>query len=215
MRNTSLVRYVVIILTILPGLCGCDSPTKDANSVDAPAASPDGSDSTNANTDSSPSSSADDSAEGNSKPDNAPSSTTAAGNQPPGDVDEVIDISFDDIELLIQEDIVFRPQMLTARAKELDGKRVRINGFMLPDTKIRNISQFVLLKNLECKFGPGGRADHLLNVMMLDDRAVNFREDAISIEGQIVLNPFNGPDGNTWSIYDFKCTKVEKYRPRR
>ncbi|MEZ6115144.1 MAG: hypothetical protein R3C28_01005 [Pirellulaceae bacterium] len=215
MRNASLLRYVLINLTIISCLGGCDSPTKEANSVDAPSESPDGSNSTNANTDSSLSSSADDSADNHSTSNNAPSSTTATSKQPAGDANEVIDISFDDIELLIQEDIVFRPQMLTARAKELDGKRVRINGFMLPDTKIRNISQFVLLKNLECKFGPGGRADHLLNVIMLDDRAVNFREDAISIEGQIVLNPFNGPDGNTWSIYDFKCTKVEKYRPRR
>ena len=47
----------------------------------------------------------------------------------------VVDISFEDIRLPIQEDMVFRPFMLTDRARELDGKRIRISGYMLPHTK--------------------------------------------------------------------------------
>ncbi len=128
---------------------------------------------------------------------------------------ETIEISFDEIQLPIQPDMVFRPFMLTDRVKELDGKRIRIHGYMLPDTKTKGITQFVMLKNLECKFGPGGQADHLINVLMNEGVTARFREDPISVEGVLKINPFTGPDGNTWSIYDLACDRVERYRPRR
>ena len=127
----------------------------------------------------------------------------------------VVDISFDDIKLPMQEDMVFRPFMLTERVKELDGKRIRISGYMLPDTRTKGIKQFVLLKNTECKFGPGGQADHLLNVLMIEGEDARFRSEPISIEGRLFVKPFQGPDGNTWSIYDVACERVTRYRPRR
>jgi hypothetical protein len=128
---------------------------------------------------------------------------------------EAIEVAFEDIQLPIQADMVFRPFMLTDRVRELDGKRIRINGFMLPDTKTKGIKQFVLLKNIQCKFGPGGQADHLVNVLMVEGASATFRDDAIMVEGVLSVNPFQGPDGNTWSIYDLACERVEKYQPRR
>jgi hypothetical protein len=133
----------------------------------------------------------------------------------PGSSAEAIEIVFEDIQLPIQADMVFRPFMLTPRVKELDGQRVRIHGYMLPDSKTKGIRQFVLLKNTECKFGPGGQADHLINVLMVDGVTARFRDDPISVEGVLKVNPFQGPDGNTWSIYDLACDRVETYRPRR
>ena len=127
----------------------------------------------------------------------------------------VVDISFEDIRLPIQEDMVFRPFMLTDRARELDGKRIRISGYMLPDTKTRGITEFVLLKNTECKFGPGGQADHLLSVKMIPGEDTRFRDDPISVEGTLIIKPFQGPDGNTWSIYDLTCERVSRYQTRR
>ena len=132
-----------------------------------------------------------------------------------GDATSVQVIAFEDIELPIQADIVFRPFMLTDRVKDLDGQRIRIDGYMLPDSKTKGIKQFVLLKNTECKFGPGGQADHLLNVEMVEGATAEFRDDPITIEGVLTINPFQGPDGNTWSIYDLACEKIEKFRPRR
>ena len=133
----------------------------------------------------------------------------------PTENSEVIDISFDDIDLPIDADMVFRPFMMTERAKSLDGKRVRINGFMLADSKTRGIKQFILVKNTECKFGPGGQADHLVNVDVKIDRGVVHRTDAVSVEGIMTINPFTGVDGNTWSIFDLACEKIEKYKPKR
>lgn len=126
-----------------------------------------------------------------------------------------IEIIFEDIQLLMQADTVFRPIMLTERAKSLDGQRIRISGYMLPDSKSKNIKQFVLLKNTECKFGPGGQADHLINVLMAKDATATYRDDAVAVEGTLRIKPFQGPDGNTWSIYDLECDVFEKYQPRR
>ena len=145
-------------------------------------------------------------------PDEVPTPTTRPDQ---GDAASVQVIAFEDIQLPIQADIVFRPFMLTDRVKDLDGQRIRIDGYMLPDSKTRGITQFVLLKNTECKFGPGGQADHLLNVEMVEGPTAEFRDDPITIEGVLTINPFQGPDGNTWSIYDLACEKIEKFRPRR
>ncbi len=144
----------------------------------------------------------------------APAAVSAAvAPAPPRDTLE--EITFEDIQLPIQADMVLRPFMLTQRVKDLDGKKIRISGYMLPDVKTKGITQFVLLKNTQCKFGPGGQADHLLNVLMVDGATAKFRADAISVEGVLKINPFQGPDGNTWSIYDLAGERVEAYRPRR
>ena len=142
-------------------------------------------------------------------------SNKSADHKSSGADGELIDISFDDIDLPIDADMVFRPFMMTERAQELDGKRVRINGFMLADAKTRGIKEFILVKNTECKFGPGGQADHLVNVKVNIKNGVTHKTEAVSIEGVLTINPFTGFDGNTWSIFDMACDRLEKYRPRR
>ncbi len=126
-----------------------------------------------------------------------------------------VEIAFEDIQLPIQADVVFRLFMLTDRVRELDGRRIRINGYMLPDSKTKGIRQFVLLKNTQCKFGPGGQADHLINVLMVEGETAKYHDEPVTVEGVLSINPFQGPDGNTWSIYDLACERVETYRPRR
>jgi len=137
----------------------------------------------------------------------APPLTTAP---PPGDL---LQISFDDLNLNLQPDVAFRPWMLTERAQELDGKTIRISGYMLPHERSRGIQQFVLLRNLECKFGPGGQADHLANVTLREGITTSYTQDVIEVEGVLTINPFEGPDGNTWSIYDLDGTRVRERRP--
>lgn len=185
--------------------------SSDATSTDAAASS-------EANEDSSQeaSSVADSANEPASTSNDGPASLrTALGEPLKPNSEGVYEIIFEDIQLPIQADVVFRPFMLTDRAQALDGQRIRINGYMLPDSKTKGITQFVLLKNTECKFGPGGQADHLINVLMVDGVTAKYRDTPISIEGVLKINPFRGPDGNTWSIYDLACDHVESYEPRR
>ena len=142
-------------------------------------------------------------------------SDNASGSVKRSDSSEVTEITFEDIALPIDADMVFRPIMMTERAQSLDGERVRINGFMLADSRTRGIKEFILVKNTECKFGPGGQADHLVNVKVKIKNGVIHRTEAVSIEGVMTINPFTGFDGNTWSIFDMDCEHIEKYKPRR
>ena len=136
----------------------------------------------------------------------APKSSTAAN--------VVRDISFNDLNLQMQEDVVFRPWMMKEEVKELEGQRIRIQGYMLPHERLKGIKQFVLLKNKECKFGPGGQADHLINVLMNNGVETSYRQDVIEVEGVLKINPFQGVDGNTWSIYDLAAEQVRNRKRR-
>jgi hypothetical protein len=125
----------------------------------------------------------------------------------------VHDISFDDLNCGMQADIVFRPWMLTDRVKELDGQRVRIAGYMHPDVKQKGITEFVLLRNTECKFGPSGQADHLIQVRLEPGATARYSIEPVEVIGRLAFKPFTGPDGNTWSIFEMTGESVGA--PRR
>ena len=123
----------------------------------------------------------------------------------PGDAEK---ITFDDLNLGMREDMVFRPFLVTDRVKELEGKRIRISGFIHAGAGSENVKEFVLLKNTECKFGPGGQADHLAMVYLTPGDTTKYQLEAIKVEGVLKVKPFEGPDGNTWSVYDLTEAKV-------
>jgi hypothetical protein len=123
----------------------------------------------------------------------------------PGDAQK---ITFDDLNLGMSQDMVFRPFLITDRVKELDGTRVRITGFIHGAPRSKRMDKFVLLKNTECKFGPGGQADHLAMVYLSKGNEANYQIEAIKVEGTLVVKPLEGTDGNTWSVYDLTDAKV-------
>lgn len=118
----------------------------------------------------------------------------------PGDP---IKITFDNIILGMQADIPFRPWMLSDDVKELEGKRVSITGVMHGSVlNLKKIDQFILLRNKECKYGPGGQADHLAEVKLKKDQTIPFAgEKTVRVEGNLRIEPKTGEDGNTWSLY--------------
>ena len=61
---------------------------------------------------------------------------------------EVVDITFEDINLGMQADMAFRPFMLTDRVNELNGRHVRISGYIDGGVaQARGIQEFVLLRS--------------------------------------------------------------------
>ena len=119
-------------------------------------------------------------------------------------------ITFDDLELKMEKDSVFDPSLLTGRVKELDGRRVRIRGFIYPSIMQQTgITKFPLVKNTQCKFGPGGIAHHLIVVEMREGSSTSFTIRPVAVEGLLTLSPYEGPDGNTWAIYHMVGEKVE------
>jgi len=118
---------------------------------------------------------------------------------------EPLEISFDDLVIGMQADVVFRPWMMTDRAKEVEGQTVRLVGYIHPGVdKQKHIKELVLLRNLECKFGPGGQADHLVMVKFKTGVEATFTKNAVEVQGILKVNPYLGADGNTWSIYDLE-----------
>ena len=124
----------------------------------------------------------------------------------------IIAVTFDDLNLQMQADMAYRDWMLTDRAKELDGHRIRIVGTMLSDGQLKGVKEFVLLRNKECKFGPGGQADHLISVKLKAGQEVSYTTNSVQIEGILKIRPVNGPDGNTWSLYDLATDSFKVLR---
>ena len=124
----------------------------------------------------------------------------------PGEAEK---ITFDDLNLQMQANIVFRPFMVTDRVKDLDGKRVSISGFMHGAAAgLKGVKEFVLLKNTECKFGQDGQADHLAMIYLKDGTATKYTLSDIVVEGTLRIEPYTGPDGNTWSIYNLEDARI-------
>lgn len=150
------------------------------------------------------------------KPDRSPAGMTAGvpsapalGRQPRGDGRAIL-ITFDDLELKMGEDAIFDPALLTPRVKELDGQRVRIRGFIYPSVfQQTGITQFPLVKNTECKFGPGGIAHHVIVVELKSGVSTSFTVRPIAVEGVLTVRPWTGPDGNTWTVYHMAGEKVD------
>jgi hypothetical protein len=122
------------------------------------------------------------------------------------------EMSFDDLNCGLQADVVFRPWMLTERVQQLDGRRVQITGYMLPDVKQKGITEFILLRNTECKFGPGGQPDHLVWVRMKSGATASYSNNPVEVVGILKVNPYTGPDGNTWSLFDMAGETVKARR---
>jgi hypothetical protein len=130
--------------------------------------------------------------------------------------DGVEKITFDDLILGMQADMVYRPWMLESetnggRAKELEGKKVRLAGIMHGgvDSQTKN-KDFVLLRNKECKFGPGGQADHLAKIFMKEGKTAKYAGDVtVVVEGTLKIEAETGDDGNTWSIYRIEGAEVK------
>lgn len=151
------------------------------------------------------------SASSESSPDT--SATENANLQTSKRTNKVEEISFDDIVLGMQPDVRFRPFMLTDRAKNLDGRPVRISGYMHGGvSQIRGIREFILLRNKECKFGPGGQADHLVQINLEDGITASYTSDVVEVEGILNIRPFHGSDGFTWSIYELAGTSTKLRR---
>jgi hypothetical protein len=113
-------------------------------------------------------------------------------------------ITFDDLNTDMPADIKWDAKYLTDRIKELDGKTVKIAGVMYPDVRTKGITEFVMLKNSECLFGPGGPAHHVIMTYLGPDESTRFTTRALTVEGVLLVKPWEGPDGNVWALFELR-----------
>lgn len=118
------------------------------------------------------------------------------------DPNAVVAISYDDLNLPMEPDTLFQEWMLTQRVRDLDGKRVRIKGYMCGAVQFTssNIKRFIMLREKECPYGPGGQAHHVIAVS-LNKASARFTDSIITVEGVLSVRPFTGDNDKTWAVY--------------
>ncbi|QDT01810.1 hypothetical protein K227x_01780 [Rubripirellula lacrimiformis] len=101
------------------------------------------------------------------------------------------EINFDDLKFDIEKDAAFAPRMLSPDVKSLDGKKVKLRGYILPATlfKEKGINQFVLVRdNQECCFGPGAALFDCVMVQMMPGRTTDFVTRPVTVEGKFKID---------------------------
>lgn len=121
----------------------------------------------------------------------------AASSVPRPGADGVTDVTFDHLKFNIEKGQKFEWKMLTPGVEWLKGKRVRIRGWMLPQSVLQNtnIKEFVFVRdNQECCFGPGAALYDCMRVEMKPDQLANFMVTPITLEGTLVFDPLEFAD---------------------
>jgi len=140
----------------------------------------------------------------------APWQLAAAADQPEKPAPQKRDITFDDILLDMKKGDPFKPELLTDKVKKLDGKTVKIRGYILPGFQQSGIKQFVLLRdNMQCCFGPSAALHDCILVEMVGDATTDFTVAPVSVEGKFTVSEVLGPDGKHLAIYHLDAKAVK------
>jgi hypothetical protein len=119
-------------------------------------------------------------------------------------------VTWERLDLGMEPDSVYEPWMLTTRVKVLEGKTVRITGFMSGAILQKsNIRTFPLMREKECPFGVGGQAHHVVEVELAGSLRTEFTTEPVTIEGVFCVKPWTGPNGKTWSLYRLDGARVK------
>jgi hypothetical protein len=112
------------------------------------------------------------------------------------------DISFDDLKFDINKGDPFRRSMLTEKIEALEGKPIRIRGFILPSYQQAGLTQFVLVRdNFTCCFGPGAALYDCVIVEMKPGKSTDYSLYPVAVEGTFSIREIADGDGKTVAIY--------------
>jgi hypothetical protein len=106
------------------------------------------------------------------------------------------------VKLDLKKDEPFKKTALTAKVKELDGKWIKIRGYILPSFQDTGIKQFVLMRdNMECCFGKGAALHDCILVEMLDDATTTFTVRPVTVIGKFTIKEVVDAEGKQLAIY--------------
>jgi hypothetical protein len=124
------------------------------------------------------------------------------------------ELTFDDLKFDIEKDGLFEESMLTDDIRKLNGKTVKIRGFMLPSSvfQTKGIKQFVLVRdNQECCFGPGAAIYDCIMVDMAAGKTTDFNLRVMTVSGVLTIDTesYQYPDGGHYAIYKLVATEAK------
>jgi hypothetical protein len=113
-----------------------------------------------------------------------------------------LDITFDTIKLDMKKEDPFKKSLITPKIHELEGRKVKLRGYMLPSFQQAGLTQFVLVRdNMECCFGPGAALYDCVVVEMQPSRSTDFTIRPVAVEGVFAVRELLDPDGKPLAIY--------------
>jgi hypothetical protein len=119
-------------------------------------------------------------------------------------------VTFDDVKLDLKKGDPYDSSLLSTKVKLLDGKPIRIRGYILPSFQQTGIKQFVLVRdNMECCFGPGALLHDCILVEMTAPATATFTVRPVSVEGTFTIHELKGPDGKHLAIYHLDGKEVK------
>ncbi len=101
------------------------------------------------------------------------------------------EITFDDLKFDIGKDEPFDPADLTEVIRSLNGRKVKLRGYILPSTLFKQvgIEQFVLVRdNQECCFGPGAALFDCVMIEMTPGNTTDFVTRPVEVRGKFVID---------------------------
>ncbi len=128
---------------------------------------------------------------------NQQAASPTISSESPADKTRLRNITFDTLKFEIEKGEKFERDMLSPAIEKLDGRRVRIKGFMLPTSMQSGLKRFILVRdNLECCFGPGAALFDSISIAMAEGETASYSYPPIAVEGtfriHLVKNPFFG-----------------------
>jgi hypothetical protein len=123
-------------------------------------------------------------------------------------------VTFDDIALKLMKDEKFVAEKhLTEKVEKLDGKKIRIKGYMHPGVFVKSgIKQFVLVRdNQECCFGPGAALHDCIMVDMDPGKSTDYTTRVVEVEGVFKLQEIPGftPKERQLAIYHLQAVSAK------
>ena len=121
------------------------------------------------------------------------------------------DITFDDIKFHMDDpkSRLFKRSMLTEKIEKLEGKNLRVRGFILPPST-RTLTGFVLTRdNKECCFGPGAALYDCVIVEMEQGSTTEYTTRPVAVEGKFSIKEWVHSDGKHLSIYYIRAKVVK------
>ena len=102
-----------------------------------------------------------------------------------------MEITFDDLALDLPAGTLFSEDLLTPRVKELDGKEIRLRGFIFAGGVFQStgIKSFPFVMNTQCKFGPQGLAYGVILVDLNEGVTTDFTTYPVTVEGTLRVTP--------------------------
>ncbi len=122
--------------------------------------------------------------------------------QPAARSERTRDISFDDLKFDIQKGDSFKRSLLTEKIESLEGKPIRIRGYILPSFLQSGLTQFVLVRdNQSCCFGPGAALYDCVIVEMKPGKSTDYSLYPVAVDGTFSIREMADPDGKTVAVY--------------